>query len=144
MAGSRFSLVPEDVPKVDTKYRRIATMIPPPESVPVFEDLERFESVSMHGQLPVFWDRAEGFQVHDAWATNGSISRARYSSPMPVTAMKRYGTPYGPSISPSSHLHLRVAERVNYIKYLIDNTPDQFEKAFLLSAKRRQRNAASS
>lgn len=67
MAGHKYNLVPRNVPKVDTKYRRIATAIPVPESLPIFEALSRHEPISMQGQPPVIWDRAEGFQVYDRW-----------------------------------------------------------------------------
>lgn len=67
MAGHKYNLVPRNVPKVDTKYRRITTPIPVPESLPIFEALSRHEPVSMQGQPPVIWDRAEGFQVYDRW-----------------------------------------------------------------------------
>jgi 4-aminobutyrate aminotransferase/diaminobutyrate-pyruvate transaminase/4-aminobutyrate aminotransferase/(S)-3-amino-2-methylpropionate transaminase len=52
---------------VETKFRRIQTSIPPPESVPILESLYRNEPQSMRGQPPVLWHRAEGFQVHDRW-----------------------------------------------------------------------------
>ncbi|NOZ21425.1 MAG: aspartate aminotransferase family protein [Planctomycetes bacterium] len=58
---------PKDVPKVDTPFRRIATQIPVPESIPVLEKLRTYEPVSMSGQPLVVWDRAEGFQIHDKW-----------------------------------------------------------------------------
>lgn len=61
------AVVPRPVPPVQTKYRRIQTPIPPPESIPVLEQLYRSEPQSMRGQPPVFWDRAQGFQVHDPW-----------------------------------------------------------------------------
>lgn len=61
------SLVPREVPPVKTRYRRIQTPIPVPESLPVLAALARDEPQSMRGQPPVVWDRAEGFQVHDAW-----------------------------------------------------------------------------
>jgi len=67
MAGHKYNLVPCDVPKVETPYRRIATPIPVPESLPIFEALARFEPMSMQGQPPIIWDRAEGFQVWDRW-----------------------------------------------------------------------------
>ena len=35
--------------------------------IPIFEELEKYESRSMHGQLPVVWDRAEDFQVFDKY-----------------------------------------------------------------------------
>ena len=64
---SEAALVPRNVSKVETKFRRIQTPIPVPESVAILESLYRDEPVSMRGQPAVVWDRAEGFQVHDAW-----------------------------------------------------------------------------
>src|SRR3989344_5997497 len=58
---------PKEVPQVSTKYRNIQTKIPVPESIPLFEELEKQEARSMHGQLPVVWDRAEDFQVFDKY-----------------------------------------------------------------------------
>ena len=60
-------LTPRKVPAVRTKYRRIATDIPVPESIPILEKLRRYEPLSMGGQPPVVWDRAEGIQVYDRW-----------------------------------------------------------------------------
>lgn len=60
-------LQPRDVPKVETKYRRIVTPIPVPDSIPILERLRQFEPRSMGGQPPVLWDRAEGIQVYDRW-----------------------------------------------------------------------------
>jgi len=62
-----YDLTPRQVPRVQTKYRRIATDIPVPESIPILNDLRRYEPVSMSGQPPVVWDRAEGIQVYDRW-----------------------------------------------------------------------------
>jgi len=67
MAGRAFDLTPRDVPKVDTPFRRIQTKIPVPDSLPVLEQLRTYEPVSMTGQAPVVWDRAEGCQVYDRW-----------------------------------------------------------------------------
>ncbi|MHC4401726.1 MAG: aspartate aminotransferase family protein, partial [Planctomycetota bacterium] len=58
---------PRKVPPVETRYRRIATEIPVPESIPILEKLRRFEPRSMGGQPPVIWDRAEGVGVYDRW-----------------------------------------------------------------------------
>lgn len=60
-------LVAREVPSVATKYRRIQTPIPVPESIPIFEQLRRHEPRSMSGQPLVLWDRAEGCQVFDRW-----------------------------------------------------------------------------
>ena len=67
VAGKLYSLEPRVVPRVETAFRRIVTPIPVPESVPLFETLHACEPISMQGQPPVVWDRAEGFQVHDRW-----------------------------------------------------------------------------
>ena len=63
----QFDLTPRSVPRVETAFRRISTDLPVPESVPLLETLARLEPVSMRGLPPVVWDRAEGFQVFDAW-----------------------------------------------------------------------------
>jgi 4-aminobutyrate aminotransferase/(S)-3-amino-2-methylpropionate transaminase len=60
-------LTPRKVPPVDTKYRRIQTEIPVPESIPILEKLRQFEPQSMGGQPPIVWDRAEGVGVYDRW-----------------------------------------------------------------------------
>lgn len=61
----RYSLEPRDVPAVETRWRRIVTPLPVPESVEVFRRLIRSEPRSMHCQPPVLWDHAEGATVHD-------------------------------------------------------------------------------
>ena len=63
-----YSLTPKRVPRVETAFRRIVTEFPVPESLPILEEAcRRVEPVAMRGQPPVVWDRAEGFQVYDAW-----------------------------------------------------------------------------
>lgn len=62
-----FSPVPIDVPKVETKLRRIVTQIPAPGSIATIEQLYENEPIAMRGQPPVVWDHAEGFQVYDKW-----------------------------------------------------------------------------
>ena len=65
--GKEFSLEPRSVPRVETKYRRIVTPIPNPDSLPTLERLRRFEPEAMRGQPPVVWDRAEGLCVYDKY-----------------------------------------------------------------------------
>ena len=60
-------LTAREVPAVETKYRRIQTPIPVPESIPILEQLRAYEPRSMSGQPPVLWDRAEDIQVYDRW-----------------------------------------------------------------------------
>src|SRR5512146_1737012 len=65
--AKEYELTPRRVPPVQTKFRRIQTEIPVPQSMPVLERLARYEPLAMRGQPPIVWDRAEGFQVYDAW-----------------------------------------------------------------------------
>lgn len=50
-----------------TKFRTIVSEIPHPDSLPLLETLKRTESRSTHGQPPVVWDKAQGFQVYDPY-----------------------------------------------------------------------------
>jgi len=62
-----FEMVSREVPKVETKYRKITTAIPAPESLKVVEKLRKYEPRSMSGQPLIVWDRAEGINVFDAY-----------------------------------------------------------------------------
>jgi len=62
-----FTLVPQPVARVETRYRRIVTQLPVPESLPTLEKLYQYEPRAMRGQPPIVWHRAEGFLVADAW-----------------------------------------------------------------------------
>ena len=64
---AKYNLIPVDVPKVSTKYRKIKTKLPVPESLSIFQTLAESEPVSMMGQPPIIWDKAEGFQIYDKW-----------------------------------------------------------------------------
>ncbi len=62
-----YDLTPRRVPRIQTPFRRIVTDFPVPESLPILRRLAPAEPLAMRGQPPVVWDRAEGFQVYDAW-----------------------------------------------------------------------------
>ena len=136
MAGGHFSHTPVSVETLKTKYRNIATKIPVPESIPVLEKMYALESHSMHGQLPMIWDRADDFQVHDpygnTWIDFTStifVANAGHGNQRIVQALKEQLD------KPLLHTYTYASnERVEFLDYLISNTPPQFEKAFLLSA----------
>jgi 4-aminobutyrate aminotransferase/(S)-3-amino-2-methylpropionate transaminase len=65
--GKEFLIKPCAVPTVETKYRRIATPLPHPDSVPTLARLIEFEPQSMRGQPPLVWDRAEDIFVYDKY-----------------------------------------------------------------------------
>jgi 4-aminobutyrate aminotransferase/(S)-3-amino-2-methylpropionate transaminase len=62
-----FSQAPREVPRVDTRFRRIVSPLPHPDSLTTLENLRRFEPQSMRGQPPVVWDRAEDVFVYDKY-----------------------------------------------------------------------------
>lgn len=62
-----FSIKPCVVPQVETKYRRIVSPLPHPDSVPTLLKLQEFEPQSMRGQPPVVWDRADDIFVYDKY-----------------------------------------------------------------------------
>jgi 4-aminobutyrate aminotransferase-like enzyme len=65
--GKPFSIVPHAVPPVETRYRRIQSPIPHPNSVATLQRLLEYEPRSMAGQPPIVWERAEGVQVYDGY-----------------------------------------------------------------------------
>jgi 4-aminobutyrate aminotransferase / (S)-3-amino-2-methylpropionate transaminase / 5-aminovalerate transaminase len=65
--GKEFSITPRTVPRVETKFRRIVTPVPHPDSLATLEKLRRFEPQSMRGQAPIVWDRAEDIFVYDKY-----------------------------------------------------------------------------
>ena len=67
MAMQVSELTPVPTEPVDTRFRRIATPIPVPDSIPAIERLRTAEPRSMAGLPPVIWQRARGFQVEDPY-----------------------------------------------------------------------------
>ena len=59
------SAAPKVVPLVNTKHRLINTVIPAIGTVNILADLEKYESRSMHGQLPIVWKKADDFYIFD-------------------------------------------------------------------------------
>tara|TARA_A100001015_G_scaffold266455_1_gene315695 strand:+ start:246 stop:1613 length:1368 start_codon:yes stop_codon:yes gene_type:complete len=121
---------------IETKYRKIVTKIPVPESFELFKELESKESRSMHGQLPIVWDRADGFQIYDRWGNKWIdftstifLANAGHGNKRIIEGMKNVIEK--PLLHSYTYFNY---ERYNFVKYLIDNTPDNFEKVYLVSA----------
>ena len=86
--GKEFSIEPKDVAPVDTKFRRIQTKLPAPQSVATLEALRKIEPISMRGQPPVVWDRAEDVHVYDKygikwldWSSGVLVTNAGHGVP---------------------------------------------------------------
>ena len=63
----KFNHFPVKVNKINTKFRKITTSIPVPQSIPTLKKIYKMESRSMHGQMPIIWKKATGHQVYDKW-----------------------------------------------------------------------------
>lgn len=126
---------PVKVPHVETKHRRIVTLIPVPESEPMFTALESYEPRSMATQVPVVWGRAEGFQVYDAYGncwidfTSGIlVANIGHAHPQVCEALSRQIK------GKLLHSYLFATEvRAKLVKKLVEISPSNLRKVFLLS-----------
>ncbi len=130
-----FPLTPRRVPRVETALRHIVTEIPAPQSLPILEKLHRYEPLAMRGQPPVVWDRAEGFQVWDAWGncwidwssgvliTNAGHGRREIIDAVTAQAESKLLTNY----CFPSEIRARLVERIATL------LPAPLEKVFLLT-----------
>jgi 4-aminobutyrate aminotransferase-like enzyme len=136
MAGYSFSLIPQEVAKLKTDHRLIQTSIPAPGTAEVFERLDKVESRSMHGQLPLVWERAEDSSVYDIagnrWIDFTStifVANVGHSNPRVTSAIKEALD--HPLYSCYAYAN---PVRAKYLERLISFAGAPFEKAFLLSA----------
>ena len=50
---------------IKTKNISISTAIPAPGTSKLMKKLSKYESRSMHGQLPIAWSKAKNFNIYD-------------------------------------------------------------------------------
>lgn len=135
MAGFTFK-GPQKVNAVKTKYRSIKTKIPVPQSKQIFAALSKYEARSMHGQLPVVWDKAEDFIVSDKWGNRWIdftstifVANTGHSNSRVMAALKKQLS------RKLLHTYTYAHDiRAKFLKKLIEITPAFCQKAFLLSA----------
>jgi len=133
--GKTFDLEPKEVGAIDTRFRKIVTRIPAPASLEVLHTLHRCEPISMTGQPPIVWDRAEGFQVHDRygnvwldWSSGVLVANAGHSAQEVKDAILNQVE--------KGLLHnycFPSAERAELVKCLVEITPDSLDRVFLLT-----------
>jgi len=144
MSSYKFSRTPVDVPIIETNHRSIKTPIPSLGTEDILLELERYESRSMQGQIPIVWDRAEDFNVYDKhgnkWIDFTStifVANVGHGNKNVRNAVKE--------VLEKSLLHTYAfvnEERVRYHKKLVEFAGAPFEKAFLLSAGTESTEAA--
>ncbi|MBI5688865.1 MAG: aspartate aminotransferase family protein [Verrucomicrobia bacterium] len=133
--GKEFSIVPRDVARVETKYRRIATPLPHPDSLPTLEKLRQYEPISMRGQPPLVWEKAEDIFVHDKygnrwidWSSGVLVTNAGHGAPEVRRAIIDQVN--------SGLLHSYVfpnEERAMLVERLAGVAPEGLKKVFLLT-----------
>jgi len=133
--GYAVDLKPRRVRRVDTAYRRIVTDLPVPESIPILQKLRDLEPRALQGQPPVVWDRAEGFQVYDAWgncwidwSSGVLIANAGHGREEIVDAIARQiNKPLLTTFAFASEVKAKLVEK------LVSLYPDPLDKVLVLS-----------
>lgn len=133
--AKEFPLEPIEVEPVNTRFRKISGKIPNENTIKKIKELRKVEARSMRGQLPVIWEKADGFNVFDAygnmWLDFSSgvlITNAGHGHPRIVKAIidqvsKPLLTTYCFPNQP----------RIDLTKKLIEIAPKALDKVFLLS-----------
>ena len=136
MSGYSFDRSPKNVPLIQTEFRKIQTPIPAEGTESILAELDHYESRSMHGQLPIVWDKAVDSCIFDIsgnqWIDFTStifVTNIGHSNPHLISSLKE--------ALDKELLHTYAYSntiRAKYHKKLIEFTQDKFEKAFLMSA----------
>ena len=121
---------------IKTKNITITTSIPAPGTKQLMNELNRVESRSMHGQLPIAWSKAKNFNIYDI-AGNKFID---FTSTIFVAnvghsndRVKKYINRSLKSNFIHSYAYINKI-RAEYINKLVKFCGKGFQKAFLMSA----------
>ncbi len=121
---------------IKTKNRFIHTLIPAPGTKSLFKSLSKVESRSMHGQMPIAWDKAKNFNIFDIagnkfidFTSTIFVANIGHSHPRLIKYIKL-------ALSKNFlHSYAYINKiREKYIKKLILFAGKNFQKAFLMSA----------
>ena len=122
--------------KIKTQNRLIKTRIPAPGTNKILKSLEKNESRSMQGQMPIVWSKADGHSLFDI-AGNKFID---FTSTIFVTNIGHSNKNLIKNLKKTldkkllhSYAYLN-DNRENYLKKLVKFAGKNFEKAFLMSA----------
>jgi len=133
--GKEFNTIRQPTPRVETRYRRIVTQVPHPDSIATLERLRQFEPLSLRGQPPLVWDRAEDIFVFDKygnrwldWSSGVLVTNAGHGAPEVKRAIIDQVN--------SGLIHNYVfpsEERAALAECLADLAPEGLKKVFLLT-----------
>ena len=144
MSNYLFSQTPVEVGIIETKFRTIKTKIPAQSSLATFAQLNKYESRSMHGQLPIVWEKAVDSTIFDSegnkWIDFTStifVANVGHANPLVSERVKAIiDSQLIASYAYSTEI------RSEYCKRLIEFAGSDFEKVFLLSAGTEATDAA--
>ena len=145
MSSYNFSVEPIEVERIKTQNRIIGTPIPCPGTKEILQKLSKYESRSMHGQMPIVWERAEDFSVYDPcgnkWIDFTSTIFVANIGHANQVLIKRVNDIMSLSLLATYAYANRL--RAEYLERLIHFAGPDFQKAFLLSAGTEATEAAS-
>ena len=133
--AKEFPLLSNEVKPISTKFRKLSGAIPNEETIREIKKLRKAESLSMRGQPPIIWDRAEGVNVYDAYGnmwldfssgvliSNAGHGRKEIADAIIKQASKPLLTTY---CFPNQ-------ARIDLVQKLISLAPKGLNKVFLLS-----------
>jgi 4-aminobutyrate aminotransferase-like enzyme len=136
MTSNEYILEPADVPKFETRFRKICTPIPALESIPILKRLKDIEIRSMQLQPPIIWSKARDINVFDRygnkfidWSSGCLVSNAGHGHPNIKKKIIDHLNDEGPM-----HSYCFYNEpRIELIERLSEITPPELNKVFLLS-----------
>ena len=121
---------------IKTKNRFIHTLIPAPGTKSLFKNLSKVESRSMHGQMPIAWDKAKNFNIFDIagnkfidFTSTIFVANIGHSNPRLIQYIK---LALRKNLLHSYAYINKIREK--YLKKLILFAGKNFQKAFLMSA----------
>ena len=121
---------------IKTKNISISTSIPAPGTTKLMKRLSKFESRSMHGQLPIAWSKAKNFNIYDIagnkfidFTSTIFVANVGHSN----NRIKKYINRALKSNLIHSYAYINKI-RAQYLEQLIKFCGKGFQKAFLMSA----------
>lgn len=133
--GKPFSLVPCEVPLLETRYRRIVSPLPHPDSVPILKKIHAVEPRAADCQPPLLWDCAEDVNIFDKFGnkwldfTSGVlVTNAGHNAPevqQAIIETAQHGTLHSFAFANE--------KRGELAEFLTHLAPDGLDKVFLLS-----------
>ena len=133
--AKEFPLTAAKVETVSTALRKVSGMIPNEQTIAELEKLREAEPVSMRGQPPVIWDRAEGVNIYDAYGNKW----LDFSSGVLVTNAGHGRKEIAEAIAGQANNPLLTSycfpnkPRINLAEKLVSISPAGLDKVFLLS-----------